>query len=113
MHCQRTHYYPAQPDPQKPRHLDVSICDNYRPGFHEETADHFSATIWSYVSMRFLITDHLITQGDLSKPVKSLWMFVFNVVPEVFQDPKETFSIFLLGWKRALKAAKAAPVCLT
>ena len=108
MHCQRTHYYPAQPDPQKPRHLDVSICDKYRPGFSEETADHFSATIWSYVSMRFLIT-----QGDLSKPVKSLWMFVFNVVPEVFQDPKKTFSIFLLGWKRALKGTKAAPVCLT
>ena len=108
MHCQRTHYYPAQPDPQKPRHLDVSIVIYIvQASVKKETADHFSATIWSYVSMRFLIT-----QGDLSKPVKSLWMFVFNVVPEVFQDPKKTFSIFLLGWKRALKGAKAAPVCL-
>ena len=61
----------------------------------------------SYVSMILLIT-----QSELSKPFKPQWMFVFNVIPKGFQDPKDTFSTFLVVWKRALKGTKAAPVCL-
>ena len=61
----------------------------------------------SYVSMKLLIT-----QSELSKPFKPQWVFVFNVIPKGFQDSKETFTTFLLVWERALKGAKAAPVCL-
>ena len=51
----------------------------------------------------------LITQSESSKPFKPQWMFVFNVIPKGVQDPKDTF---IMVWKRALKGAKAAPVCL-
>ena len=35
LHCQRTHYYPAQPTPQMPGHSDISIVYDHRPGFHD------------------------------------------------------------------------------
>ena len=40
----------------------------------------------------------LITQSELSKPFKPQWMFIFNVIPKGFQDPKETFTTFLMVW---------------
>ena len=64
-------------------------------------------SVCSYVSMILLIT-----QSESSKPFKPQWMFVFNVIPKGFQDPKDTFITLLMVWKRALKGTKAAPVCL-
>ena len=108
LHCQRTHYYPAQPVPQMPRQLEYFHWDWSRPGFHEgENNNHFSVDVWSSVSMILLIT-----KSDLSKPFKPFWMVVFNVIPQVLQDPKNTTTIFQLVWRRALVGTKAAPVCL-
>ena len=36
IHCQGTHYCPAQPVSQKPRQVECFQGDWFRPGFHEE-----------------------------------------------------------------------------
>ena len=43
MHCQRIHYYPAQPVPQlqMPRQLEYFHCDCSRPGYHEGTNNNY------------------------------------------------------------------------
>ena len=97
-HCQRTHYYPAQPvEIQRSPDSGMFPLRLTSPRLQWGRKDvHFPVCVWSCVSMTLLIA-----QSDLSQPFIRPWMVCLNVVPEVFKYSKKTPTIFQLAWSRA------------